>query len=265
MSAVGPPEAEQRELPDVALQFVAKFRRVRVDVGQLAAVGRIHRAWRDRDIGRRVHVVPPEELGAGERRVAPFRGIPDLLATHQVVGLTPEPDLGKIAEIPAVPDDAVLARQRARDEGGLHRGRDGRGHCRQRAQPAARRKRFQVRCVLEQRRRQSDDVQHERAFHDALPRRASELHASAGEAHESPLETLDPGPANILSPSRPPAFGSATTMDYRPWPIAFATGHGSFFRRFRRGRDRAPNYPDQQHDSGGTAGGQHPRQDALRP
>ena len=31
--------------------------------------------------------------------------------------------------------------------------------------PAARRKRFQVRCVLEQRRRQPDDIQHERAFH----------------------------------------------------------------------------------------------------
>ena len=162
----GSPEAEQRELPQLALQFVAKLRRMRVDIGQLATVGRIHGARRYRKIGRRVHVVPPEELGAGERRVATLRCIPELLAADQVIGLAPKPDFREVAEIPAVANDAVLARRRPGDEGRLHRGGDCGRDGRQRAHRAARCKRFQVRRVREQRWCESDDVENERALHE---------------------------------------------------------------------------------------------------
>ena len=165
-----PPEAEQRKLAELAVELVAQAGRLRVDVGQLAAVGRVHRARRHRPVGRRVHVVPPEQLGAGERRVAPLRRLPHLLAVHQPVRLPPQPHLGQVAEIPAVGDDAVLARQRAGEQGRLHGGRHRRRHRRQRPQPATGGQRAQVRRMLQQRRRQADHVEHQRAPHAAPPR-----------------------------------------------------------------------------------------------
>ena len=78
MSAPGPQKRNSGNWPEPLLQLVAQLGRIGVDVGQLAAVGRIHRPRRHRDVGGRVHVVPPEQLGAGERGIAPARGFPQL-------------------------------------------------------------------------------------------------------------------------------------------------------------------------------------------
>ena len=48
------------------------------------------------------------QVNAGSRCL---RRVPDLLARHERVGLPPQPNLGEIAKVPAVADDAVLARQ----------------------------------------------------------------------------------------------------------------------------------------------------------
>ena len=57
----------------------------------------------------RIHVVPPEQLGAGESGDAfPSRAVPDLLTLDQVVGLPPEPHFGKVPEVPTVTDDTMV-------------------------------------------------------------------------------------------------------------------------------------------------------------
>jgi hypothetical protein len=58
----GAPEFEQRENTELSLQRVAQVGWLAVHVGQLAAVGRVHRARRQRVVGARVHIVPPEHL-----------------------------------------------------------------------------------------------------------------------------------------------------------------------------------------------------------
>jgi len=79
------PELEKRKLANGGLQLVAQFRRIGIDIGKLAPVGGIHRPRRGRDVGRGIHVVPPEHLGAGERRVAALCRFPDFFAFHQPV------------------------------------------------------------------------------------------------------------------------------------------------------------------------------------
>ena len=114
------PELEERELAQASVQLVAKLGGLRVDVGDLPPVGGVHRARRHRPGRRAVHVVPPEELRARERRVPPLGRLPDLLPGDQPVRLAPEPDLRQVAEVPAVGDDAVVPRQEPGDERGLH-------------------------------------------------------------------------------------------------------------------------------------------------
>src|SRR5262252_8288997 len=78
-------------------------------------------------MGRGVHVVPPEQLRAAKRGVTLLGCVPDLLARHEVIRLAPQPHLAEIAEVPAVADDPVLARQAAGDERRLDGTRDRRG------------------------------------------------------------------------------------------------------------------------------------------
>ncbi len=117
----GAPEVEQRKGAELPRQLRAQLRRLRVDVRQLAPVGRIQGARRHRSVHRAVHVVPPEQLGAGKRRVTAAGRLPHLFSRHQRVALLPEPHLGGVAEVPAVRHRAVLAREEPRGEGGLHR------------------------------------------------------------------------------------------------------------------------------------------------
>src|SRR5205814_3207390 len=85
--------------------------RVSVDAEQLPPVGRVRRPGCDPEIGRGVHVVPPEEIRAAERRMAPARLVPQLLSLDERSRLPPEPHFVELAEIPAVADDAVIARK----------------------------------------------------------------------------------------------------------------------------------------------------------
>src|SRR5207247_8610448 len=74
-----------------------------------------------------VHVVPPEEARAAERGIAPARRVPQLLSLDESSRLPPEPHFVELAEIPAVADDPVIARELARHHRRLcragHRGK----------------------------------------------------------------------------------------------------------------------------------------------
>ncbi len=61
-----PPEMKERESAKFCLQFVAKRCGVRPQVRDLSAIGGVHGPWRDGDVRRRIHVEPPEEIGASE-------------------------------------------------------------------------------------------------------------------------------------------------------------------------------------------------------
>ena len=68
----GTPELEQRERPELLRERVAQSRRLGVAVGELAPVGLVDRARRRADLEAAGHVVPPEQVGAGEGRIAPL-------------------------------------------------------------------------------------------------------------------------------------------------------------------------------------------------
>ena len=55
-----------------------------------------------------VHVVPPEEIGAGEVGVEVFGDVPEFGGLDECVGLSPEFDFAFIAEVPTVADDTVV-------------------------------------------------------------------------------------------------------------------------------------------------------------
>ena len=76
ISAAGPQKWNNGNCAELGVELVAQARRVGVDVGELATVGRIHRTRRHRPVRARIHVVPPEQVGAGERRIASARGSP---------------------------------------------------------------------------------------------------------------------------------------------------------------------------------------------
>src|SRR5262252_1543446 len=161
-----PPEMKQRKAPEPLRQLRAKFEGLGIAVGQLAAVRLVDGPWRHADIVRRGHVVPPEQVGAGERRVAPLCRLPELFAANETAGLPPEPDLHQVAEQPAVSHDAMIARQAARHEGRLHGAGHRRRHCRERAHRAAAGERAEPwRVWAEKIRCETHHKQHERRMH----------------------------------------------------------------------------------------------------
>ena len=117
-----PPEPEQRELAQLGLQPVAQVTGLRVAVGDLAPVGRVHRPRRHRHVRRRVHREPPAEVRAGDVR----RRLPHLRRLHEPVRLLPQAHLHRVAEQPAVADGAVPAGRQAGQIGALHGRRHGR-------------------------------------------------------------------------------------------------------------------------------------------
>ena len=125
IDARGPQKSNSGNVPSVACSSSRRPAGARVDVGQLAPVGRIHRPRRDAVVRRRIHVEPPEQVRAGERRILGARGLPDLRRLHQPVRLAPEPHLAVVAHVPAVADDAVLVGIAAGEVVGLRRAGDG--------------------------------------------------------------------------------------------------------------------------------------------
>jgi hypothetical protein len=87
---LGAPEMEEREWPQACGQLGLKARGLRIERRDLAPVGWIDRAWGHRPVCAGVHVVPPEELGAGGFGVMPRKRLPNLLASHQCVVLSPK-------------------------------------------------------------------------------------------------------------------------------------------------------------------------------
>ena len=95
------------------------------DVEDLVPVGAVDGARGDGEVGGGVHVVPPEELGAGEIGVVVAERLPEFDAVDEAVRLFPEEVLGEVAVVPAVSDDAVLAGAEAGEVGGLCGAGDG--------------------------------------------------------------------------------------------------------------------------------------------
>ena len=119
------PERMEREITQLALKQFLVTLRVARDVENLTAVGLINRAWRDRDIRRGTHVVPPKEVRDLELGVLGVEFVPDLRREHDAVRLLPELHLAQRAIIPAVADDTVRARLLAGQVIGLRSAGDG--------------------------------------------------------------------------------------------------------------------------------------------
>src|SRR5947209_20151185 len=98
---------KKRKVANLCFQSPRQCGGIAVYIGNLPPVGRIDGTWRNRIICAAVHVVPPEHFGAGELGITPPCGIPNFFALDEVVGLTPEPDLSHIPEIPSICDDAM--------------------------------------------------------------------------------------------------------------------------------------------------------------
>ena len=161
-----PPELEQGKRAEKAVELVVQLGRLGIVVGDLAAVGGVHRPRRGADVRCPVHVVPPEHVGAGERRIAPPARLPQLLPGHQAVGLLPQRHLGEVAKVPAIGHDAMVARQAAGQQRRLHRAGDRRQHGGERPHGAACRERGEVgRIPADQPGREPDDQQHQRFTH----------------------------------------------------------------------------------------------------
>src|SRR3990172_2951986 len=79
------PEMKKRELPKFLIEFVPHLRRNGVTVGKLYPVGAVHGPRRCRPVNISCHVIPPERICAGKRRVAPSCDMPYLLGLHQPV------------------------------------------------------------------------------------------------------------------------------------------------------------------------------------
>ena len=118
------PVLEEREVAQRTGQVVVQLRRIGVGVRRLAAVGVVDRARRDGQVRRGAHRVPPAEVRGAEAGLGVARGLPHLLALHELVVLAPEEDLAEVAEVPAVADDAVVGRRQAGEERRLHRAGD---------------------------------------------------------------------------------------------------------------------------------------------
>ena len=127
-----PPELEQRELAELGLQAVAQVAGLRVAVGDLAAVGGIHRPRRHGHVGRRVHREPPAQV-----RAAHVGRLPHLRRLHEPVRLLPQPHLHRVPEQPAVADRAVPARRQPGQVRALDGGGDGGRHPAERHRRAA--------------------------------------------------------------------------------------------------------------------------------
>ncbi len=110
------------------------------DAEDLIAVGPIIGLRGHADLDGRPLVEPPEELGRAELqpaldRLAPRRHV-DRLGLDECVRLLPEPNLARVAEQPAVADDAVLLGKHAGQNAGLSRAGDGRHDLIERPEPA---------------------------------------------------------------------------------------------------------------------------------
>lgn len=122
------PEGREWKFSQILFNGFPEVHRLGVDVKDFAAVSRVHGARCDGPIGGGIHVIPPEEFGAGEvRAVESAQCFPDARALNEFVGLFPELNFAHAFVVPAVAGDGVLFRRKSSDVGALCRA----GYCRE--------------------------------------------------------------------------------------------------------------------------------------
>ena len=107
------PEGREGEGAEIRFDLIPHGHGLGVDVEVLRTIRRVERARGDCEVRGGVHVIPPEELGAGEARHGFPQGVPDFFTVDYMVRLLPEADFGALTVIPAVGDDAMLRRRGA--------------------------------------------------------------------------------------------------------------------------------------------------------
>ena len=179
MSAPGPQKWNSGNSPSAALQLVAQLGRMGVDVGSLRPSAGYIGPRRDRPVRRRVHVVPPEQLGAGERRVAPCAPPPTASRPPPAGSIAatarPRPDRGSTSRWPRCRARAAATPvTKRRLHGGGNRRRN---RCSARRPPRATRAAAGSVRAAEQCRRQADDVEDQSGMH-SLPDRSPRFSAA---------------------------------------------------------------------------------------
>ena len=84
---------------------------MRVNIKYLSPISRINRPRGHGPIGTRVHVIPPEHLGAAEVALFSSESLPQLLPADEMIALFPEPNLSIFPLIPPVSNNSVIRRR----------------------------------------------------------------------------------------------------------------------------------------------------------
>ena len=165
------PELEQGEHAELGAELVAQLRGMGVVVGDLAAVGGIHRARRRAPVRRGVHVVPPEHLGAGEVRVRALPASQIFSPPTRRFDWRHSQTSERSRKYQPLADRAVARRRQAGHQGRLGRAGHRRQHRGQRPQPALLGQAFQIgRVFPDQGRREPDDQYDQGVLHGSDPR-----------------------------------------------------------------------------------------------
>lgn len=98
------------------------------NVEDFLAIGTIDWTRGHRPVRRRIHIVPPEQLGAGEARLLLAEMFPEFAPLNEMVGLLPKAVFGIVPVIPTIGDNAVRAGPFSGEVGGLGGGGHGRQH-----------------------------------------------------------------------------------------------------------------------------------------
>ena len=103
-----PPEGREGKISEIGLQLFSHIHGRGIDVKNLTAVGRVYWTGRDREIRARIHIEPPEQLGAGELRIPVAKDFPELGTFNKMIRLLPELMFCKSAVIPSIGNYSVL-------------------------------------------------------------------------------------------------------------------------------------------------------------
>src|SRR5260370_1194732 len=140
--------------------------RPRGEAERLGGGGAVVGFRRDTDVGGRPLVEPPEEFGDLQWAIsATAGGDVERLRLDQSIRLLPETYLARVADQPAVADDAVFGCRLAREQRRLGGAGDGGQHLAQRPHPAGPGEGAQARGERQQARRQADGVDEDEGHH----------------------------------------------------------------------------------------------------
>jgi len=168
-----------------------------VNAGELAAVGGVRGTRSDGPIRTRVHVVPPEELCAGEAGETAARRFPDFPRRDEAVGLSPEPDLRRSRKYQPLPTMPCW-RGRVPVTRGLARAGDRREHAAERHHETRLRQRGEGRSGRRHLGgREPDDVEDDERRQPACPAPRPPRARCRGEAASSVDDPLRGAPYHV--------------------------------------------------------------------